>query len=50
MLIGGVLCNAAALGNGITVIRAPLAAVGVSYTAYRIETDEYEIARASRAS
>lgn len=50
MLIGGVLCNAAALGNGITVIHAPLAAMGDSYTVYHIDTDEYEIARASRAS
>ena len=49
MLVDGVICHAAALVNGTTITRVPLADMGDSYTVYHIETEEHEIILANGA-
>ena len=49
MLVDGVLCQAATLVNGTTVIRVPLSEIGEKYTAYHVETERHEIILANGA-
>ncbi len=50
LLISGVLCNAGALINGITITRVPLAELGETFTVYHVETEGHDILRANGAA
>lgn len=50
MLMGDTLCNAAALVNGTTITRLPLAEMGERYTVYHVETADHEIILANGAA
>lgn len=50
MLVDGVLCNASALVNDVTITRVPLAEMGDSYTVYHVETEAHEIIYANGAA
>ena len=43
LLVDGVLCEAGALVNGVTITRVPLSEFSDSYTVYHIETEAHEI-------
>ena len=49
MLVDGVLCEAGALVNEMTITRIPLSEFGESYTVYHVETEDHEIILANGA-
>ena len=50
LLLDGVLCTAAALVNGDTITRVPLAEMGESFTVYHIETEAHDMILANGAA
>ena len=49
MLVDGVLCEAGAMVNGMTITRVPLSEFGDSYMVYHVETEAHEIILANGA-
>ncbi|WP_146343807.1 Hint domain-containing protein [Falsiphaeobacter marinintestinus] len=49
MLIDGVLCNAGALVNDVTITRVPPSDMGETFTVYHVETEAHEIILANGA-
>lgn len=50
LMIDGLLCNAGALVNGITIDLVPPAQIGESYTVYHVETEGREVILANGAA
>ena len=49
LLLDGVLCTAAALVNGDTITRVPLAEMGERFTVYHVETEAHDMILANGA-